>query len=370
MDCGQLPLSSYSVLVSRICSSESGANLPLFGSFELTSRCNLKCIHCYINKNVNDCGIQKDELSTAEIFHLLDQLADAGCLSLLFTGGECLVREDFLDIYTYAKKKGILTSLYTNATLINDTIADHLSKYRPKIIEVTIYGATAKTYEKVTGVPGSFERCMRGIELLIEKGINLELKTMAIKANLHELEKMKEFAREKGLRFRYDPVLSMRIDQGDRPGKQRISPVQIIDFEHLDERKVKEWKRLGNNFSTVPSKPEYLYQCGAGRSFFHIDASGKMSACMVAREPSFDLRQGNFRTGWENFIPEVLSQQWCKSSPCKECKINVFCGQCPGMSQMEHGDQEALVEYLCEIGHRRAKAFGFANCGPFSKKYL
>ena len=370
MDCGQLPSSSYSALVSRIRNSRFGAHLPLFGSFELTSRCNLKCIHCYINEKVNDCSIREDELSTAEVFHLLDQLANAKCLSLLFTGGECLVREDFLDIYTYAKKKGILISLYTNATLVNETIADHLGKFRPKIVEVTIYGATAETYEKITGVPGSFDRCRRGIELLIKTGIHLELKTMVVKANLHELEEMKEFAREKGLRFRYDPVLSLRIGQGDLPGKQRISPAQIAQIEQLDEKKAKEWKRLGENFLTVSSKPEYLYQCGAGKNFFHINAAGKLSACLVAREPSFDLRQGSFRSGWENFIPEVLSQKWHNSSPCQECEINVFCGKCPGMSQMEHGDQEALVEYLCEIGHRRAKAFGFGNRGPFSKEYI
>ena len=105
---------------------------------------------------------------------LLDELADAGCLWLLYTGGEIFARRDFLDIYTYAKKKGFLITLFTNGTLITERIADHLVAWRPFAIEITLYGLT--TARPTSGSPASRDRstkCMRGIASLLERGLPL-----------------------------------------------------------------------------------------------------------------------------------------------------------------------------------------------------
>ena len=90
----------------------------------------------------------------------MDEITEAGCLWLLFTGGEIFARGEFLDIYTHAKQKGLLVTLFTNGTLINPKIADFLVHWRPFAIEITLYGRTKETYERVTGIPGSYERCM------------------------------------------------------------------------------------------------------------------------------------------------------------------------------------------------------------------
>jgi radical SAM protein with 4Fe4S-binding SPASM domain len=79
---------------------------------------------------------------------------------------------------------------------------------------------------------------------------------------------------------------------------------------------------------------------------------------MMARVPSYDLRVGTFGEGWWDFVPGVLAQQWSSDTPCRNCELINLCGQCPGWAQMESGDQEAPVEYLCQIAHLRAEAFG------------
>ncbi|MGH9373641.1 MAG: radical SAM protein, partial [Vicinamibacterales bacterium] len=112
-------------------------HLPLSGTIEITRRCPLTCVHCYNNLPMSDHAASGAELTYAEHCRILDQLADAGCLWLLFTGGEIFARRDFLDIYTYAKKRGFLITLFTNGTLITPRIADYLAEWRPFAIEIT-----------------------------------------------------------------------------------------------------------------------------------------------------------------------------------------------------------------------------------------
>ena len=174
---GEFSLGLHQRLVQR--------RVPLDGTIELTYRCPLQCSFCYSRVPTNDATARPQELSFEEHRRILDEIAGAGCLWLLYTGGEVFAREDFLDIYTYSKKKGLLVTIFTNGTLITPQTADRLAKWVPFSIEVTIYGITRKTYERITGVPGSFESCLRGIQLLKERNLPLKIKTMAVSANRH-----------------------------------------------------------------------------------------------------------------------------------------------------------------------------------------
>ena len=175
VDCEHIPIVSYGEFSKRIHQKVVESRLPIGGSIEITSRCNLSCTHCYINIPPNDAKERERELSLKEICNIFDTIAEEGCIWLLITGGEPLVRKDFLEIYTYAKKKGFLITLFTNGTLITKELADYLRDWPPFSTEITVYGRTKEIYERVTGVPGSYDRCMRGIELLLERKIPLKL---------------------------------------------------------------------------------------------------------------------------------------------------------------------------------------------------
>ncbi len=334
--------------------------LPLSGSIEATWRCNLQCSHCFLNLPAADCTALEHELSLGEWREIIDQIVAEGCLWLLLTGGEPFLRPDFLDLYTYAKQKGLFITLFTNGTLITPAIADQLAKWRPFAVEITIYGRTEATYEAVTGVPGSYDRCVRAIHLLRDRKINLALKTMVTRSNRHELAGMKDWATGLGLTFRYDAVLSPRINGSRTPCTLRIPPEEVVELDIQDAARFKGWEEFIKVFQDQPDSDE-IFICGAGLRSFHIDPYGGLSACMLARYPDYQLSRGSFQEGWRDFLLKVRRQKRQQESPCAQCGLISLCDQCPGWSQLEHGNQEQRVEYLCSIAHLRAEAFGLPH---------
>src|SRR4051812_29205545 len=232
---------SYAAFSASFHRNLSERRLPLNGTIEVTRRCPLVCGHCYNNLPMADTEAQHRELSYDEHCRLLDELADAGCLWLLYTGGEIFARRDFLDIYTYAKKKGFLLTLFTNGTLITERIADYLVDWRPFAIEITLYGATKETYERLTGIPGSYEKCLRGIRLLKERGLPLALKTVAVSINRHELLEMQAFADELGVGFKFDSMINPRLDCSQSPTYLRLTPEESVALDLEDPRRADEW---------------------------------------------------------------------------------------------------------------------------------
>src|ERR1700733_9217731 len=114
---------SYAAFSDSFQTRWSDLRVPLNGTIEVTRRCPLTCLHCYNNLSMSDGDASSRELTREEHYRLLDELATAGCLWILYTGGEIFARRDFLDIYTYAKQKGFLLTLFTNGTLITERVA-------------------------------------------------------------------------------------------------------------------------------------------------------------------------------------------------------------------------------------------------------
>jgi radical SAM protein with 4Fe4S-binding SPASM domain len=318
---------------------------------------------------MNDRGAQRGELSLAEHRRLLDQITDAGCLWLLFTGGEIFARSDFLDIYEYAKSKGLLITLFTNGTMITPAIADRLAAMPPFAIEITLYGFTEHTYERLTGQRGSYARCLRGIQLLRERGLPLKLKTVAVTLNTHELGEMKSFAEEQlGLEFKFDAMMNPRVDCSQSPLAVRLTPEEIVKLDLQDESRMAEWRRFAAEFVRRPasslgaggtSTPE-LYHCGGGLNSFAVDPQGRMSICVLSQAEGYDLRGGTFLDGWEAFLKSVRARKITRRTKCVECQLKSLCGMCPANGELENGDPEAPVEFLCEVAHLRAKAIGIS----------
>jgi radical SAM protein with 4Fe4S-binding SPASM domain len=356
----EIPVQDYA---QRLVKNEGERRTPFSGTLDLTFRCNNRCVHCYVNKPVEDHEEKKKELTRAEICRILDHLADEGCLWLLMTGGEPFVREDFRDIYRYAKRKGFITTLFTNGTLITPSLAKFLQELPPHSIEITLYGITQNTYEGITRLPGSYKRCMNGINLLLERNLPLKLKTIVIKPNKQEFASIKAFVENLGLEFRFDAMINERLDGREKVAKLRIPPREVVKLDLTDPRRRPEYVRLYKEAPEARPDPEALFSCGAGINSFHIDPYGRLLVCNMAREPGYDLRRGSFQEGWHHFLPQIRAQKWRKKHKCKDCDLIPICDQCPGWSQLEHGDQEIPVEYLCQVAHLRAKALGIGNCG-------
>jgi radical SAM protein with 4Fe4S-binding SPASM domain len=340
---------------------EAGAyrtRVPLEGTLETTFRCNLSCVHCYVNQPASSRDERAKELPLSRLEALVDELAAEGCLDLLLTGGEVLLRPDFPALYLHAVKAGLRVTVFTNGTLVTDRIAELFAEYHPACVEITLYGMTRETYERVTRVPGSFDRCRDGIRRLHSLGVPLKLKTMVLSWNAHEVAGMRRFAEELGVDFRHDSLLNPRVDCGaNRNPELQVDPERAVALDLDDpglraayERSFREAVAAG------PSPSEEVYTCGAGQMGFTVDPYGRLQLCQLSRRASFDLARESFARGWHEFLPAARSRRWQSDAVCRRCSLRPVCGNCPGAAEMELGDVEARVVQFCEITHLRAHA--------------
>ncbi len=342
---------------------------PASFDIELTARCNLNCRHCYINLPAGDEAAEKKELPLAELEKTAGEAVSLGSVWCLMSGGEPLLRRDFFDIYMMLKKKGLLLSLFTNATLIREEHVRFLRQYPPRDIEVTVYGVTKETYEGITRVPGSYQAFMSGLDMLLGSGIPVRLKAMALRSNKDELEAIAEFCRERTSDFfRFDPFLNLRLDRDAARNAEiiaeRLSPEEIVALEMADqERSEALISHCGDLVFTGHNEPgcRHLFRCGAGLRRFLVGWDGNYRICLPLVQPEFlyDLRRGSLTEAWERFTPKVLSRE--AQAPeffekCAACSIINLCMWCPGQAWLETGDMERPVEYFCRTAEARAAA--------------
>ena len=287
--------------------------------------------------------------------------------------GEIFARRDFLDIYTYAKRKGFLITLFTNGTLITPRIADYLAVWRPFAIEITLYGRTRATYERLTGVPGSYDKCLRGIDLLLERGLPLALKSVAVTVNVHELRDMQQFAEDLGVGFKFDGMMNPRVDCSQSPLAVRLSPEDCVALDIEDPRRMDAWKEFAKDNlgpANPPERADEVYHCGGGITAFAIDPQGGLSICVLSQQDKFDLRRGSLRDGWDGALLAVRRRKITAPTKCTMCELKSMCGMCPAMGELENGDPEAPVDFLCRVAHMRAYAFDLPVVPHGSCEYL
>src|SRR5438105_84613 len=257
---------SYSEFSLALHEKFTNQRVPIDATLEITRRCPLECQHCYNNLSMGDLAARDRELTKEEYFKLLADLADMDVIWLLFTGGEIFARKDFLEIYAFAKQKGFLITLFTNGILINEKIADYLREFPPFAIEITLYGRTKETYEALTQIPGSYDRCLRGIHLLLDRGLPLKLKTVGTRVNAHEVVAMKEFAeQELGVEFKFDSLINPRIDCSQAPLAVRLSPEDVVTLDlHWSKVAAEHQANLQHEMAAPIGARKNLYSCGGG----------------------------------------------------------------------------------------------------------
>jgi radical SAM protein with 4Fe4S-binding SPASM domain len=309
---------------------------------------------------------REQELSFEEIKEVIDQAVSMGAIWCLITGGEPLLREDFSSVYLHMKKKGLLVSVFTNATLITEEHARLFQKYPPRELEVSVYGVSQETYERVTRRSGSFAAFMRGLALLLESGIKVRLKAMALRSNLREMPEIARFCRErtKGY-FRLDPFLHLRYDGNNKRNEdirsERLTPEEIAALEASDPERLEALqKSCGRLIASDSSSHDcnHLFHCGAGNDNFNVSYDGLLRLCASLWHPDcvFDLRRGSLEEAWQNFIPQVQEMRSNRREfldKCRGCSIVNLCMWCPANAHLETGAMDTPVDYFCRVAHAR-----------------
>lgn len=321
--------------------------LPLYGTFEITARCNLACRHCYM------CDYRdEEELDLSEIFRILDEIAAAGCLNLLITGGDPLCREDFPAIWRRAKGLGFVLTLFTNATLIDEPVIGLLRELPPAMCEVSVYGSCEETYTKIARRSGMYARAVRGIRMLREAVPNLALKSTLLRDNAHEMDELGEFARSIGCDFYYDAELFPRLDRTADNLAAGFGPEEGVMLTAAEPLHRKEWSDAAEAGRPERERIEHVVVCRGGVGNFHIGPYGDLCLCALLREPHASLRETSFTAGWEDVLGEIRSQKRCGARVCETCEYLADCLPCAGRNHLENCDIEKPGEWGC----RRARA--------------
>lgn len=356
-----LPEIDWTEFEEYLYNEAKSKHIPLSVGLELTPRCNLRCVHCYVGYHNRGLSMKEkgahEELKTSEIHEIIDQLVVEQVLYLTLTGGEPLIRGDFEQIYKYAKNKGLLITLLTNGTLLTEEILALLSELPPKSIEISIYGVTEKTHESITKVPGSFKATIKAVKRLAREGFDLKLKTVVMQNNKHELEKMKDFATDLGISFRYSALIFPHLSGAKTVCKYRLSPKEVAAYDIEDPARRAAWEQMLEDMSPERSRVDYVFRCNAALSSFWIDPFGNLNACELARFPNYDLLRGSFKEGCEFLRHRIRSKKLDTMSECAKCEYRAICDQCPGWSQLEGKKESEKVDYLCQIAHLRAEGF-------------
>lgn len=362
----------------RLWDKMQGTGTPFSFELEITARCNNNCRHCCVNLPAGDRVAQSKEMSLEEIREVVDEAASLGVLFCLLSGGEPLLRDDFRDIYLYLKKKGLLVTIFTNATLIRSKHIKLFQHYPPRHIEVSLYGVTAETYERVTRRTGSFAAFERGLRLLQKGGIPFHLKAMIMRSNVDEFPAiLLDGHLRTGEPLRFDPFLHLRFD-GDAGRNaeiraERLSPGEIQTLEGADLKRFAALKKsctrwLAENPSDAAGNG-HLFYCRSGLGNFAVSYDGLFRLCTPLWHPDciYSLRRGTLTEALQKRVPEVRTLKTGNRKILQQCLICPWinlCSWCPAHAYLETGKMDSWVEYFCRVAQERAKAVGLGCLPP------
>lgn len=345
---------------------------------ELTERCNNACMHCYINLPDQDVQAARRELSTEQWKDILRQAADLGALWVRFTGGEPLLRSDFVDLYLFARRLGMAVMLFTNGRLVTPELVDLFVQVPPrKKIEISVYGMRAESYDAITCAPGAFAEFRRGIELLQAQQVPFVVKSVLLPPNRAEKEEFEAWAATlHGMDM--DPSYAVFLElrtRRDSPARNRL--ISSLRFSPEQGVELAAWRgeayRCGEaQFSAgfLGPQGDRLFACGAGE-IGCVDAYGMYQMCMSLRHPNtvYDLKQGSLGEALSGFFPTLRDLRATNPdyrSRCARCFLKGLCEQCPAKSWAEHGTLDTPVEYLCQVAHAQAVYLGLLSEGELA----
>jgi radical SAM protein with 4Fe4S-binding SPASM domain len=190
------------------------------------------------------------------------------------------------------------------------------------------------------------------VNSLLQSGIRVNLKTVLMTLNSHELNDMENIAEKFGVKFRFDAAISPCINGDGGPLSLRVSPEEAIEKEMADPLRVERWGRFFDKFKDCILGND-LYGCNAGLTAFHLDPFGRLMPCMMTLDIGCDISETPFTTGWTHITERIKDRKVPLDFACRDCKKINFCGYCPAFFKLENGREDIGSEYLCRMGDLR-----------------
>ena len=359
-------------MTNYLYTKASRNGMPLSGTFELTPCCNMACKMCYVRKTKEEQEKIAPLRTAKEWLELGKTAREQGMLYLLLTGGEPFLRPDFQEILSGLHRMGLLISINSNGTLIDEETVEWLKETPPVRINITLYGASDETYARLCGNPKGFTQTARAIRLLKEAGIQVKINCSVTPYNVDDLEGIYAFAREEGLlvqatSYMFPPLRrdTSMVGQNDRFSPQEaayqsacILALDLGEDEFL--RRVSRDESLAFPQEIEEDCPEIDgegdgIRCRAGKCSFWITWDGRMLPCGMFPEGN---AQNVFQIGLEKAWKQVHEEALAIRLPakCSGCTLRDQCKACAAMVMTESGNFHTVPEYRCKM----AKAHGAA----------
>ncbi len=354
-------------LMDRLIARTVRMRSPLSVHFDLTYRCNERCVHCYLDHQ--DHG----ELTTQECTEILEQLAKAGTLFLTFSGGEIFLRKDLEQLLAVARHLQFDISLKTNALLVTRERAEMLQRHGVRRVQISVYSSEAAIHDAITKVPGSLERSLAAVPLLRERGIQVKLACPLMKQNLMAYRGVIALAERIGVPYVLDLTITPMMDGTHSPLEHRV-PVDallpVLQDSALQSCGTKVVPEdgfapavVGSGVSSgIESSAYDDLPCSAGHNSCYISPYGDVFACVQLPMPAGNLRAQRFQQIWEDApaLERIRNVRESQLPVCSKCEIRPYCERCPGLAWMEGGDLLGAYERACTLAEQKARLAGVA----------
>jgi len=321
-------------------------NVPLAVQLDLTYRCNERCVHCYLDHD--DHG----EMTTAEIKHLLDEMAEAGVFILTMSGGEIFLRKDFFEILEYARRRlSFCVKLKTNAILIREAEAARIRDLGVESVQISIYSHRPEVHDAITLVPGSLKRSVDAIRFLKSQGLRVVIANVLMLQNVQDYQGVRALAEELGVECTLDPTVTPMMD-GNRStvnlGVGHEGLRQVFRDQAL-VGDVEEFCAIPNGESDLDNLP-----CSAGHTACYVSPYGDVFPCVQFPLPTGNVRREKFADIWHysERMNDVRSIRIKDLTTCTSCSHVGSCTRCPGLAFME-GNMRGPSSQDCEKSFAR-----------------
>lgn len=312
---------------------------------ELTYKCNIRCVHCYAEAPSRTHS--RAEFTVEELAKLMDDLKDAGCLILGLTGGEPLTRPDLSDILQEAAKRHFSIRLLTNGTALNPKIVADLQQLPVRSVEVSVFASSPSEHDSVAGVPGAYEKTMRGIRLLTDAGVKTCLRHVVVGRNAQWSHELRAMAETLGATYLNTCGFLHPSVYGSRHFMNLLPPIE--DIKQL----------VTSGIIPVPYGPE---DCSPARLRCAVTPFGDVKPCELLPITFGNVKQEHIIRIWQSEAMNEFRKEARKKDPdCVGCTASQQCLRCPAGSYLATGSLTKPIPFVCnlaEIFREQAAAGG------------
>lgn len=347
---------SSTTLERRLMKIASNKKIPINGSMELLPLCNMNCDMCYVRLSKEEMNKQGRLHTWEEWLEIGIQMKEAGTLFLLLTGGEPLMFPDFRKLYLGLRDLGMAITINTNATLLDENWASFFGKYKPRRMNITLYGADESAYRNLCHYPGGFEKTVNAVRLLQQESVDVRLGSSLARNNQNDMEKIIAIGDQLGVPVRIDTYMMPAQRERFLPYNEqaRLDPktaaqarIRILKKEMgMDLFSKYVDKMIFEVEHILPEDGPGKVGCMAGSCSFTINWQGLMRPCVVLSEPSVSVFEHGFAKAWEQTHQTVSRIR--TSSVCSSCNLRPVCRTCFASALLEEGRYDAAPRYMCE----------------------